>query len=154
MPPRKKTKLTVAADSTGNESIGAGDRDQVRTVVRRRISKGSLQSLPEFAVEVQLEVSIMLHGYLREYTRIRLGIYAQGGTRIARRITSAWRSRVTLYAHISLWVNLGEVVSQSRRGLMTSRPFMSYLNPRTGRLRAVQAQMGLYILCASTSPKT
>ena len=70
MPPRKKTKLTVAANS--NESIGAGDRDQARTVVRRRILKGSLQSLPEFAVEVQLEVSYLLHVYMREYTRIRL----------------------------------------------------------------------------------
>ena len=70
MPPRKKTKLTVAANS--NESIGAGDRAQARTVVRRRILKGSLQSLPEFAVEVQLEVSYLLHVYMREYTRIRL----------------------------------------------------------------------------------
>lgn len=50
MPPRNKTKVTGAGDP--NESTGAADRDQVRTVVRRRISKGSLQNLPEFAVEV------------------------------------------------------------------------------------------------------
>ena len=132
MPPRKKTKLTVAANS--NESIGAGDRDQARTVVRRRILKGSLQSLPEFAVEVQLEVSYLLHVYMREYTRIRLGICAQGGTRIARPITSAWRSRVSLYAYTrSQCANLGEVVSQSRHGPHDFQAIHVASQPRTGR---------------------